>query len=712
MNTLQFVFAVHNHQPVGNFDHVLAQNYDTCYKPFFDLLERHPAIPFCAHFSGCLLEWLAANRLPFFIQIERLVQSGQLELLGGGFHEPIFAMLPERDRVGQVLLMSDYLRHRFGCEVRGAWLAERVWEPHVVTALADAGIAYTVLDDAHLRAAGVRGDDLLGPCLTEDQGRLLTVFNIHERLRYQIPFENDVERVLDTLRGLASEDGRRLVVYADDGEKFGGWPHTHAHVYTNGWLERFLTALERNADWLRVTTFSRALAEVPPRVRAYLPVTSYREMNEWALPTETAIAYHAEVDRLKREGRYDAVAPFLRAGIWHNFRAKYPESNWMYGRMLDVSDQVDRLPKRGKAYPAAQAALYRGQCNCAYWHGQFGGLYLPHLRAALYSHLIDAENLAEAAVPGRRPPAAYRERDVNLDGHPEIVLSSGTLNVFVAPACGGQILEIDLRDKRINLLATLARRKEWYHPALIEKARRQKASGAPAAPGDGIAVRRGDLEENLFEDAHLRASLVDHVFDPGVSLEDIAASRAPERGDFVHGAYAAEPSKTEGGVRLRLVRDGAIRPGGAPPRPLRIEKVLDLDATANTLASQYTLTLGGAEAAEIRFAVELNFAMLAEDGGTRYFHTGKRAPIGHLGARLDLKHQRQLFLVDDWQGIEIAVIASPPAGIQTYPVKTVSQSESEYELNYQSTVVLPCWTVRLEPGTPWQAQLTQRFERL
>jgi 4-alpha-glucanotransferase len=715
MKTIQLVFAVHNHQPVGNFDHVFAKAYEDGYKPFLDLMARHPKIPFCAHFSGCLLDWLAANRLEVFLQMEKMVQEGRLEMIGGGFYEPIFSMLPERDRVGQVEMMSDFLRKRFGCAVKGAWIPERIWEQRVVSSLAAAGIEYTVVDDYHFKSAGVYGDRLLGPYLTEDQGRLLTVFNIHERLRYMIPFENEVGRIFDYLKGLATEDGRRVVVYADDGEKFGVWPNTRQHVFEHGWLERFLSGLEANADWLRVTTFSRALVDIPPVDRIYLPVTSYREMGEWALPTEAAIEYHRQVDRLKREGSFEALAPFLRAGIWHNFRMKYPESNWMYGRMLDVSDQVEQLPKRGKAYPGAQADLYKGQCNCGYWHGQFGGLYLPHLRAALYHHLIAAESqaVAAAAAPGKRPAATYRERDIDLDGHPEVVLSSDALNVIVAPARGGQVMEIDLRDKRFNILASLARRKEWYHPAMVEKARQSRSAAAQGAASihDGVAVNRGDLEENLFEDAHLRASLVDHFYDPAATLDDVAASRAEEQGDFVHGAYAPEAHKTDGGVRLRLERVGAIR-RGEKRIPLRVEKVLELDAAANELVAQYTLVLTGKAAAEVLFAVELNFAMLSDDGGQRYFHAGNRKSIGTLGARLDLAGRRQLYLVDAWQGIEVAVTCSPPADLWTYPVRTVSQSEAEYELNYQSTVVLPRWKVQLEPGKPWQVRLAQRFGHL
>jgi alpha-amylase len=703
MKTLRFVFAVHNHQPVGNFDHVFARATDDAYKPFLDHMAQHPTIPFCAHYSGPLLEWLAANRIEVLLQLERQVRDGRLELLGGGFCEPIFAMLPERDRVSQIERMTDFLRSRFGCAVRGAWLPERVWEPRLVSDFAAAGIAYTVVDDAHLAAAGVGGDRLLGPHLTEDQGRLLTVFNIRERLRYQIPFENDVDRIFDDLRALASEDGRRVVVYADDGEKLGLWPHTRRHVYENGWLERFLKGLESNAGWLRTTTFSRVLAEVPPLDRVYLPVAAYREMNEWALPTETAIAYHRQTGRLQREGTFDALAPFLRAGLWHNFRAKYPESNWMYGRMLDVSDQVDQMPKRGKAYPGAQADLHRAQCNCAYWHGPSGGLYLPHLRASIYHHLIAAESQAAAAAApaGKAYAAGFREHDIDLDGRPEVVLSSDALNVIVAPSRGGQVMEIDLRDRQINLLATLARRKEWYHPALLDKARQDRPAGDAGRA----------LADHLVEDAHLRASLVDHVYAPDATADDVAASRAEERGDFVHGAYAHETHRTDGGVCLRLERDGAVLLAGKRI-PLRIEKILELDAAANELVARYTLELTGRSAADLLFAVELNVALLSDDGGQRYVHAGNRKPIGSIGDRLDLPGRRQLYIVDAWQGFEMAVTCSPAADFWTYPVRTVSQSEASWELHYQSTVILPRWRLRLEPGRPWQARLAQRFGRL
>ena len=61
--------------------------------------------------------------------------------------------------------------------------------------------------------------------------------------------------------------------------------------------------------------------------------------------------------------------------------ARYPESDEMYARMLGISRRLAAAAARGVADPdyleIARRELYRGQCNCPYWHGAFGGLYLP-----------------------------------------------------------------------------------------------------------------------------------------------------------------------------------------------------------------------------------------------------------------------------------------------------------------------------------------------
>ena len=89
---------------------------------------------------------------------------------------------------------------------------------------------------------------------------------------------------------------------------------------------------------------------------------------------------------------YDDVSLFVRGGFWRNFMIKYPEINVMHKKMLRVSEKLSNA-KNTDRLDLANDALWAGQCNCPYWHGVFGGLYLAHLRHAIFSNLIMAEKI-------------------------------------------------------------------------------------------------------------------------------------------------------------------------------------------------------------------------------------------------------------------------------------------------------------------------------
>ena len=118
------------------------------------------------------------------------------------------------------------------------WMPERVWEQGFAGDIADAGLEYTLLDDYHFRNAGYSIDDLHGYYLTEEEGRLLQIFPDNERLRYLIPFSNPYD-IIQELRNASERFRDPVIVFGDDGEKFGSWPETYKHVYEDGWLEQF-----------------------------------------------------------------------------------------------------------------------------------------------------------------------------------------------------------------------------------------------------------------------------------------------------------------------------------------------------------------------------------------------------------------------------------------------------------------------------------------
>ena len=405
---LNLSLVLHSHQPVGNFDFVIEDAFQTCYRPMIDAFAARPEIKASLHFSGCLLEWIEAKHPDYFVALRAGVERGQFDMIGGAMQEPILTMLPERDRAGQLTRMRDYIEAQFGVRPAGMWLAERIWEQSLVTTIANAGYSACCLDDSHFKNAGVADADLKGGFIAEDQGNALRVFPGSEKLRYLIPF-HFVDEIIAYLRSQADVTGTKTLVYADDGEKFGVWPGTHQLCFVNGWLEEFLNALYDNRDWLNVVTLTEAAA-FPSVGQAYLPDASYREMGEWALPArrlaELKSAQQSIESVPQAAAAFDRVKGQIRGGSWRNFRVRYPEARRMYAKMLHVSEQVltaetdPSVPKETVA--AARDDLYRGQCNCPYWHGVFGGLYLPHLRYGVQSALNRAQRRIEAARGGQR----------------------------------------------------------------------------------------------------------------------------------------------------------------------------------------------------------------------------------------------------------------------------------------------------------------------
>ena len=76
MSGVRLILALHNHQPVGNFDGVFEAAYRDSYLPFLDVLEGYPEIPFSLHTSGPLMEWLVERKPEYVARLKALVASG------------------------------------------------------------------------------------------------------------------------------------------------------------------------------------------------------------------------------------------------------------------------------------------------------------------------------------------------------------------------------------------------------------------------------------------------------------------------------------------------------------------------------------------------------------------------------------------------------------------------------------------------------------
>ncbi len=678
-----FILGIHNHQPVGNFDHVIEEAYEKAYLPFIEVMKDYPRIPFALHCSGILWDWFAEKHPEYTEAVASMVSAGQVEIMSGGYYEPILTVIPERDRQGQLAMMKDFIDGAFGVKPRGCWLTERIWDPHLPDTLSRAGLEYVIVDDSHFKSTGFTAQQMRGFFLSEENDEYINVFPIDKTLRYLIPF-HDPQEAIGHLRAISEEPGgeRKIALLADDGEKFGLWTGTYDLVYRKKWLRRFCDALMKNSDWLSVSTFSRVIDETHPRGIVYLPTASYSEMMEWALPLRAQEVYQDAKGLLTDSGRFPEAAEAVKGGLWRNFLVKYEEANWMHKRMLRASALLDRS---GKDDAEARSHLYQAQCNCAYWHGLFGGLYLPHLRSAIFRHVLETEAVMD------RP--AFERTDIDGDGVEEVIFSSPKMQAFFK-AKGGVLRELDDMRARFNLTDTLTRREEIYHRDIKALGKHETVGGEAVSIHKLATAKEEGLAKMLLYDRWPKASLSDRFMPADTTLDEFASGAYTELGDFVDGLYNIE---TEGDDVVIMAREGSVAPDGSPV-PAGIEKRITLDGGGVSMNVDYTVTAGG-KGLSCLFAVENVFSFLAGDAPDRYFEIPGRKIGGgtNLASRGSEEDVGLLRMVDEWIGLSLTMELSPGTAVWRYPIETVSNSDTGFERVYQGSAVVAVRKLVLGP---------------
>jgi alpha-amylase len=702
MKQIYLGLAIHNHQPVGNFPWVFQQAYRQAYLPLLQALEQHPSVRLSLHYSGPLLDWLRENHPEFLSRVLRLVNRGQVEIMSGAYYEPILPAIPDADKLGQIEKMSQVLARELGCSPTGLWLAERVWEPHLPRILAGAGISWTVVDDTHFKLVGLEDKDLFGYYLTEEQGCLLKVFATSKYLRYSIPWRS-VEEVISFLREEVSETEMKIAVMGDDGEKFGVWPGTYRYCWEQGWVEQLFSALEQNQHWLHTIPLGEWAQGFPPRGRIYLPCASYDEMLEWALPVDRQLKYLHWKQQLEAEGKQEA-SQFMRGGFWRHFLVKYPEINWMHKKMLHVHRKVYQARALSPS-DCGREELWKGQCNCPYWHGVFGGIYLADARVTTYHHLIKAEEEAERAL--HPDPSWLKEERVDFDGdgEEELLVEGKVFSLYLRPGRGGALIEWDVHPQCHNLLSTLCRRPEAYHRALLETPQGSSEKEIHSIH-DLIQIKDAPAGQHLSYDRYPRHSLLDHFIDADTTLEDFARGAFAERGDFVDQPYECRVEPGGRGLRLALWREGYLHRQG-DKLPFEVRKEIWLRAGRREMAVNYQLTNTGASLASGIFASEWNLNLLGGGHNPQAYYRvpGVRLKEAHLDSRGELGDIGQVSLISRHLGIELRLKISPRVRLWRFPVETVSNSEGGLERVYQASCIVLLSPFNLSPGESFSLRL-------
>jgi hypothetical protein len=533
------------------------------------------------HFSGNLLEWFLNNKPKFIEMLKVMAKRRQIEIIGGGYYEPIFAIIPNRDKLAQIKKLSNLIKKEFGLDVKGAWLSERVWEPNYPSFLSEVGLKYTIVDDNHFRSTGITENDTLYSYVTEDEGKTLRIFSINEELRYLTPWKPTYLSI-EYLRKMADEKGNRVALLISDAEKMGVWGSTHEFCYVEGkgheegdegkpFIPAFFEQIVNN-KWIKSITLSEYMEKFPAKGLVYLPTASYDKMEEWVLPTKERKTFEKIRKILRNDPKKQDEYLFLKGGFWRYFLVKYPESNNMHKKMLYVREKLIQVEKQVNKIKneknkseiktkitEAWEEIYKAQCNDSYWHGLFGGVYLQFLRFSVYTHLINAENIIDSLNSEINSIAnkyiSITPIDFNKDSKMDVIIESDILNLYINPSDGGTIFELDYKPKSYNLLNTLTRWPEAYH--------------------DDDEIEKDEVMVDRYKKNMLRM----RFFQNDVSLNQLETDQYCEFGTFTDGEFKVIRNEKDGkSAILELERFGTVKdPDSGEEYPCRILKIIEVE---------------------------------------------------------------------------------------------------------------------------------------
>lgn len=651
----ELLFGIHCHQPVNNFSHVVDDAVKKCYLPFVKKAYEYPDFKFSIHFSGWLLEYIEKHSDELFMLFIELAKQNRVEFSSGGYYEPILASIPSRDRVDQIKKLNRYIEKKFKQKPTSLWLTERVWEDSIITDLKKCGIESVFVDDYHFFTAGFEDKNIDRYFVTENGGEYINVFPINKELRYAVPFK-PVEELDGFFEDFFAK--KSVGVLYDDGEKFGVWPGTHKWVYEDKWLEKFLNFLTENN--IKTLTFSEYTASHKPKGIAYLPSVSYFEMGEWSLPAKAAFEFEALKEKLQSEG--EDIDRFVKGGIWKNFLVKYYESNKLHKRVLGLSKI--RTSVKSKIF---EDALFRAECNDVFWHGVFGGLYLPNLRDNAYSFVAEAEDFRYKDL---MTPTIFIE-DINQDSIEDIKAVTKEYIAVFDMGRGGVMNELLLRDKKHNLQNTLSRYKESYHYKVSEAI---EHDGEESHAGhSGIdSIHSMDMEklkqyEHMFVfDNYTKNSFVDHVSDYSLSIENFQDSTFRQYTDLHTAAYdCLSADKHIASIAGKSQLHGEVE----------YDADIKKDFTFKNSEIDFTITFSSDCDYDLRYICEFNFHFLNQDD---VVINGEE-----LLEQKVYPDSNSIVLKDMLLKKEIVIEFENEVDFFVYRVDTLSQSESGFDATKQ-----------------------------
>jgi len=407
---IQLIIGSHAHVPSGSPDSEFEYVYDHKIRPFVSNLYRYSNVQAVLHYSGVLLYWVERNHPEFFMLIEDMTARKQTELLGGGFYEPSFPIIPLQDRIGQIELMTTYLRKHFGKRPLGCWMPGFVWEQNLAASLSASDMSYTFLSQDQFIQAGLQEKDLFTPCISEDQGKLITIFPVSLSIEKELE-EKSFSQVFVEIKSNLEEkckncDNEKIICVFP--EKISSSPEEAVDTAWNRFFEEI--------------TLSKNIVEtvLPSKI-----LKTAKTLKKASFPNSSALK--------------DNFSP-------RRFLIENAEANSIYSKMIFTNVLINQLKGDKARKLNAREELWKAQDSYLFSPGN--GPYRNELKKSAYSSLLRAERITRDKG---KIDSSLIQYDFDFDGIKEYFYQDAKLNCYIQLK-GASVFELDYIPKDWNYL--------------------------------------------------------------------------------------------------------------------------------------------------------------------------------------------------------------------------------------------------------------------
>ena len=654
-NKISLMLGAHAHVSSGAPDNEFEYVYENKMRPFITNLYRYSNINAVLHYSGVLLNWIEKTHSELFILLEDMVARKQIEILGGGFYEPMFPLIPLQDRIGQIELMTTYIRKHFGKRPLGCWLPGMIWEQHFANTLSASDMTFTFLSQDQFKQAGIKGEELFFPCISEDQGKYILIFPVSLNIEKELAEKGFSQTFVELHKKFTRESknnlsvsGRIVCIFPD---KISSSPEEAMDTAWN----RFFEEISLSTDIVETILPSKILKNQK----------NYRKLS---FPNSSAFTF--EVNRLSEEG-----SVFINDFSPRRFIIENDEAGDLYSKMIFTNVLINQLKGDKERKLNAREELWKAQDSCLF--SPAGGYINNELRKAAYSSLLRAESLTREKGKFALSLIQY---DFDFDGIKEYLFQDALINCYIRQK-GAAVFELDYLPKAWNYLD---------------------------CGSEVNLLNKNEKDSEGLKQCIRRHAFADMLLPVDTNFENLPASNEELQGRLCFNEYyEAVAQDKKGKTCFKLASNG----DNIPFNSIEINKCFVLKK--DTLTVSYLIknnekenSLFGPQKFLFVPRIDLSFAGVSEELTRFYAQAMPRKGESSGTEGKDIPIENNVIT----SGIKILDVKNE--------VQILINSVNEYSINlfhvfakncYQATCILPVFSLSLEGGAVWKNEFSVKF---